>query len=446
VPWRDDERQRRGVVPDAAGRSLWLAATWTGVGAAVVCATIAVVAVAVCWLPTSGASGHTGSAIRIGLVTFLAGLHGGVTIDGTRAMFLPLGMLAIVALTAWRAGCALGDTAVELDETEPGRLLQAAAAQAGAFTVAALVISRFATVGTSSAPIIGLVPAGFGVVVLAGGAGLARCSDLGAWLVDTAPAVLRRGLRVAAAALGGYLVVAALLVAGSLALHHAQVEALSRQVGAGWGGVPVLLLGVLAVPNAVIAAASYVAGPGFAVGAGSTVSATSTVHGVVPAFPLLGALPTGHGATWPVLAVMALTALGVAALGAWSAWPAGTWRGRFSAVAVGAPLAGVAMSVLAWQGGGGIGDGRLRVVGASPALAGLAVGVEVAVLGALGLAATAAWQSVRRSRDEADARPALRVIADPADAPSEAPADSADAPQTTGTAPEERGKGGKLAG
>jgi hypothetical protein len=73
---------RRSVVPEAAGRSLWLAAIWTGVGAAAVCATLAIVAVAICWLPVSGASGHSISAVRAGLLTFLAALHGGVTVDG----------------------------------------------------------------------------------------------------------------------------------------------------------------------------------------------------------------------------------------------------------------------------------------------------------------------------------------------------------------------------
>ena len=36
-----DTSPRRGVVPEAAGRSLWKAAVWTGVGAAVVCAVLA---------------------------------------------------------------------------------------------------------------------------------------------------------------------------------------------------------------------------------------------------------------------------------------------------------------------------------------------------------------------------------------------------------------------
>ena len=72
----------RSVVPPAAGRSLWLSAVWTGAGAALVGAVVAIVAVAVLWLPAAGSAGSSGSALRAGLITFVASLHGGVTVDG----------------------------------------------------------------------------------------------------------------------------------------------------------------------------------------------------------------------------------------------------------------------------------------------------------------------------------------------------------------------------
>src|SRR3954451_9843985 len=104
----EESSTRRSVVPEAAARSLWKAAVWTGVGAAVVCAVVALVVVAVCWLPVSGDAGtggnHANSTIRAGLLTFLAALHGGVTVDGNFAAWLPLGMLIAVGVTAWRAG------------------------------------------------------------------------------------------------------------------------------------------------------------------------------------------------------------------------------------------------------------------------------------------------------------------------------------------------------
>ena len=45
----------------------------------------------------------------------------------------------------------------------------------------------------------------------------------------------------------------ALLVAGSLVVRHTRVTELSSQVGGGWAGVPILALGVMAAPNAVVA-------------------------------------------------------------------------------------------------------------------------------------------------------------------------------------------------
>src|SRR5690348_7649147 len=97
----DRDAARRSVVPERAGRSLWLAAIWTGVGAALVCTIVAIVSVAICWLPVSGSSGRSMSAAHAGVLTFLAALHGGVTVDGVPAQFIPLGMTLIVAAVAW---------------------------------------------------------------------------------------------------------------------------------------------------------------------------------------------------------------------------------------------------------------------------------------------------------------------------------------------------------
>ncbi len=233
-PTREDQA-RRSVVPSAAGRSLWRAAIWTGVGAAVVCATVAIVAVAIVWLPVSGSTGRTHSAIHAGLLTFLAAVHGGVTVDATSGSFLPLGMLLAVALAAWRAGLGLADAAAAIGETDPVRLALAGGAQAASFAGACLVAVPFATLGTSSAPLLGV---GFAAVLLfavAGGAGLVCYSPLSDWLLERTPAAVRAGARGAAVLVAVYLAAGALLVAASVAVHHGRVEELSRQVGGGWG-------------------------------------------------------------------------------------------------------------------------------------------------------------------------------------------------------------------
>lgn len=381
------------MVPQAGSRSLWFAAAWTGVGAAVVCATAAIVAVAICWLPVSGPDSSTSSAVRAGLLTFLAALHGGITVDGTPSAFVPLGLTLIVAATTWRAGSGLADAAESMDERDPSRLAVAGALQAATFAIVSIVAIPFAHLGTSSAPYLGVGAAALVLFACTGGVALVRASALRD--VIGVPDLVRRAARCATAAGGAYLGLGAVLVACSLVAHAGRVEALSRQVGGGWGGLPVLLLGVLAAPNAAIAGASYLAGPGFAVGAGATASPFTAAHGVLPAFPILGAVPSGAGASpfaWVLVVATPLTAgLCVARIAARTQG----WRHRLSEIALAAAFVGAGMAVLAWQGGGAIGSGRLRAVGASAWQLGLVTCGEVLIVAAAGWAAAAAAQWAR---------------------------------------------------
>lgn len=393
MPAAGDESTRRSVVPHAAGRSLWLTAAWTGIGTAVVCAVVAIIAVAVLWLPTAASSGHSTSAIRAGLLTFLAALHGGITVDGTSAAFLPLGLTIIVGCIAWRAGGALADTAHELGETDPVRIAAAGLAQTACFASACLVGVPLATLGTSSAPLLGVGLAAVLLFALAAGAALVRAAaPVRTWVCGRIPDSVRLVLRPAAAAVLIYLAAGAALVAGSLIMHHGQAEALSSTVGGGWSGVPVLLLGILAAPNAVVAGAAYLSGPGFAVGAGTTASLFSTTHGTLPAFPVLAAMPDGSGspvAAW-VLGVAVVLGAGVAVTRLTQ--PFSPVRVRLRGCAGAALAAGAVMFLLAWQAGGGIGEGRLRTVGASPWQLGAAITLEIVVVSGAALALTAAWR------------------------------------------------------
>jgi hypothetical protein len=364
---------------------------WTGVGAAAVCATAGIVAVAICWLPVSGSTGRVHSTIHAGLLTFLASLHGGATVDGEGGNFLPLGMLFIVAATAWRAGAGLADAAAAIDETDPVRLARAALAQAVSFAVACLVAAPFATLGTSSVGVLGIAVAAPLVFLLAGGGALACYSPLSDWLVERVPQPARHAGRAAGAALAVYVAAGALLVAAALVLHHGRVVELTRQVGGGWGGVPILLLGILAAPNAVIAGMAYLAGPGFAVGSGTTVSAFSTAHGTMPAFPILGAVPSGDGATPLVWALVALTPLVGGLVMARLIATADGWRSRLRVLGAALGMLAVALGILGWQGGGSI--GRLSAVGASPWQLAVAVPIAVGTVAAAALGVAAVRES-----------------------------------------------------
>jgi hypothetical protein len=399
-------------VPDAARGSLWLAAAWTGIGAAVVAAITAIAVVAVCWLPAAGGSGSAGSAIRAGVLTFLAALHGGITVDGLPAEFVPLGMTLAVAALAWRAGSALAAAAEQLDERRPIHLLRAAGVQTVAFAACCGVAAHFATLGTSQVSPLAATLAGLLLFAAFSGSSFVRSSALRARCAGVVPDWIGRAVRAAAAAGAVYFAAGALLTAATLVVHHDRVETLSHQVGGGWAGVPILLLGVLAAPNAAIAGAAYLAGPGFALGSGSAVSLGSTVHGTLPAFPVLGAVPSGP-ATIPVLVLAGLTPL---AAGACVARVAGagtesSWRSVLRTAGLAAAFVAVGGLVLAWQGGGAIGSGRLSAFGASPWQFALASSgaVAAAALATVGVLAAVAWLRARRTQDGLD-RPALAAV------------------------------------
>jgi hypothetical protein len=376
---------------DRVSNSLWLTAIWTGFGAAVIACTIAIAAVALLWMPAAGASGHWTSTVKAGLLTSLAALHGGITVDETPTAFLPLGLLLLAGLICWRAGVALGARATELEESDPVRLALAGATQAVAFTVTMLAVGPFAELGTSSASFLGVAAAGLALFTLSGGVAFVRWSVLSDWVAQRTPALLPGAARAGSAALLVYAVVGCGLVMAELIVHHSRVETLARHLGGGWSGVPVLVLGVLAAPNAVIAAMAYLIGPGFVVGSGTSVSAGSAAHGLLPAFPLLGGLPDGKAGpvAWTVLVATPVLAGVVLA----RMCRGGSALRQMVKILLAAGFAGLVMAILAWQGGGGIGADRLATIGASPWLCGTWLAGELAVAGlvVLGVEITARW-------------------------------------------------------
>lgn len=375
----------------SAGRSLWLTAVWTGAGAALAGAVAGILAVAVLWLPAAGGTGRSGSVVRAGLITFVACLHGGVTVDGLDAAFLPLGLLAAAGTLAWRAGRGLAEAAAALDERDPARLARAGALQCAAFALTAMLLAALSTLGTSAASVPGALIAGVVVFAATGGTALARASSLRDAVAALAPSWLGPAIRIAGAVAGVYVAAGALLVVLSLVVHHHEAGVLLGRVGGGWAALPVLLLCALAAPNAAVAGASYLAGPGFAVGSGTTVALGSTPTGRLPAFPVLAAVPSGPAPwiTWVLAALVPLVA------GALAARIAARTTARWRTLGAGVCATGALALVLAWQGGGRVGSARLHALGASPWQFGLATAVGAGLAGALGLALAAGLRALR---------------------------------------------------
>ena len=370
---------------------MWRSASWTGAFAAAIGAGFAVVVAVVCWLPDAGVSGHPLSAIRAGLLGFLAAQHGGLTVDSVPTTLVPLLALVGVAVIIWRAGAALAEVVAIHGERRRRVIVAAGLLQAATYAAVCMVLVPLSTLGSTSARV---VPVGVTAFVLFGCVGLVSLvlAVPGTW--HRFPDTLVRGARAAAGAIAVYLGSGAVLVAGSLVVHADRVMDLSRQVGGGLSGLPVAVIGVLYAPNAAVAAAAYLAGPGFAVGSGTVFTAFSSEHDVLPAFPLLGALPSGHGANGLVAAWMAGTVL-IAGI---VAFRLAAGDDALGGAAVAAMLSAPAMATLTWLSGGGIGSGRLATVGASPWQVGFAVAGEIAAVMLL----LVAGQAIRRRMSQWD--------------------------------------------
>ncbi|WP_229378692.1 DUF6350 family protein [Streptomyces sp. VRA16 Mangrove soil] len=201
---------------------------------------------------------------------------------------------------------------------------------------------------------------------------------------------VREVLPVAArAAAAGILVLVAggaLVVAAGLVWHGGEVrESFYRLTGAWSGRFAVLLLCLTLVPNAVIWGAAYALGPGVVLGAGQTVGPLgSSGTAVLPAFPLLAAVPAagpGTPFTWAAMAVPGTAAVVVAWFVTGAGETAGWTRGRVAyGVVTAAGLCGAATACLAVASGGALGVAALRAFGPVGWLTGAAaVGWTVAV-------------------------------------------------------------------
>ncbi len=111
--------------------------------------------------------------------------------------------------------------------------------------------------------------------------------------------------------------VSLIAVALLILINFAQVKNITTSLQPGFfGGILLLFLNILYLPNAAIALASYFAGTGAAVGAGTLVSPLWYHLGQIPALPLLGILPTGKQPL-ALLGVIAFIGVGVL-LARWS--------------------------------------------------------------------------------------------------------------------------------
>jgi hypothetical protein len=205
-------------------------------------------------------------------------------------------------------------------------------------------------------------------------------------------AALRGGTAAAVAVIGFSAVAMALI----LLVNFSSIVALYESLQAGIvGGITLTVAQLALLPNLIVWTAAWFTGPGFAIGAGSAVSPLGTQLGLVPALPVLGALPQGTpalgfaGLLVPLLAsFLAAAVLRPTVLAATDGRPGKA--ARIVGVGVGMGVVGASiLALLALWSGGAAGPGRLVEVGPDAGAVWLWAFGELTVASLLGLVAGA---------------------------------------------------------
>ncbi|MEU6847641.1 DUF6350 family protein [Streptomyces sp. NPDC046716] len=390
-------RARERAPGPAAGALGGAVAAGLGLGA---CAVL----VMVLWISSPYPDSGPGAALHTAAALWLIA-HGSeiVRTDTLSGVPAPMGLtpLLLLALPAWLVHRAARDAAEDSEGAEGagvwggavfGYLLVGAAA--AAYAGGGEMRPSWVSCGVHLA-LVAAVAAGSGVWTAHGrprgplpGA-LRRCAEVLPRVLVTE--VLPVAARAAAAGLLVLVAGGALVMAVGLVWHGGEVrESFVRVTGAWSGRFAVLLLCLALVPNAVLWGAAYALGPGVVLGAGQAVGPLGGSGGaLLPAFPLLAAVPAGPGTpfTWAVALVPVAAAATVAWFVTGAGGAAGWTRGRIAcAVAVAAGLCGAAMACLAVASGGALGVAALSAFGPVGWLTGaaaagwvLAVGMPVAL-------------------------------------------------------------------
>ena len=174
--------------------------------------------------------------------------------------------------------------------------------------------------------------------------------------------------RIIAALLGFAFIVLGILLLVNLATVKDLTQVLQPGI---LGGVLLLILNVLYLPNAAVAIIGYFAGVGFGIGTGTMISPLAYKVPEIPALPILGALPTGKF-HWALIAVLLFVAAGVV-LTSWTLnqRPEVLWQ-TFTLVLL-------VIAFFSWAASGSLMTEALSAVGVSIWKVTLAIGLEMAI-------------------------------------------------------------------
>ena len=355
APERPAAIEHPGFPPSATGLVVAAAAVR---GAAVVASGLILAAglALMLWAVTPASGTDAGVALQGGVVAFAAANLMPVVIGGITLSLPPLLLTLVI-------GVLLASTARRGRFQPEGRHQEAVSV-----LVTAAVYGILAAVTTRGLGPADAVPAGWvwtaaAIALVATGTGMLRSgSAWNQWWADSIPGWARVGVR------GGGIGVSVLIAGGGLALSVGLIARFGSAVGVAaiaaptWtDGLGMAMLGLVYVPNAVIAGAGYVSGVGFEIGAGTYTPLTTTAVDL-PAVPLLAAAPDGPGRSWIGLAFLVVPV----AAGYLIARPAirnlMTRSDRVLAAVIGAVLTGALIGAGAAIARGGVGAGRWSTI------------------------------------------------------------------------------------
>lgn len=360
---------------------------------------------AVVWLASSDAP--LTDALRIATQLF-ALTHGApVTLVGQQVTLVPLGLslllvflaLPIVGVAARHAAESMGriddDGAVHVSLEKVVWIV--AGTYAAVYTVAVAVLSGAVLGGDVVGPV------ALGAVIIGGIAGLwGAAGGVGFDPTLQWPAWLRVVPRAIGASLLALLAVGAVALACAFALGRERIAAITESLEPGIvGGVALIVVHLVYLPNLVLWACSWLLGAGITVGDGSLITLAITDVGLLPAIPALGAVPEpGVASPWMLLWLAGGVVAGAAA-GAAVTWARPRARVDETALVGGLAgvLAGLVVTLAASLASGGLGADRLAEMGAR--VGQLAVFAPT-LLGLSGLLAGLVLGLVRRPRPAPD--------------------------------------------
>ncbi|MBK6443580.1 MAG: hypothetical protein IPF90_15825 [Actinomycetales bacterium] len=362
------------------------ASGWAAGAVAVAVPWLATVALAVfVWAVTPGSDTPWGHVVGIGSAGWFLGTGGAIAVDGVVVGIVPL---LVWGLAAWFTAYQLRRLVVHTGQV-PRALLPGFF---GGYAAAAVFVG-LVTLGGPARPTLSGLLGVCSVPVVAAACVLGQSDEE---LVERLPTWAVRAWRPALWGLAALAGLAAALVLVMMVVRWPTVSSVHAAVGAhGLSGLGLILGQAVFVPDLVVWALSFIAGPGVQVSAGGSVTVSGAAPGLLPMIPVLGVVPSeGQYPAW-----LAGVLLGPVAVGALVAWQSGRqwsllarWRDKARTVAAAVLAVDIVVLDGAWLSSGSLGSGRLSHVGPDPWAVAGAVLLELG-LGA-GLALT--WERVGR--------------------------------------------------